>query len=87
MTATATKIRRGFKAIPGASNYAINRKGEVYNINTNRNLTPDFNKKHWSGAVRLTDNLGKSYSISIYDLMVDTYPNMSERQIENALNA
>lgn len=67
-TATANKLRRGYTSIPGYSNYAMNRSGEVYNVNTGRDLTRITQAKHWSGVYNLTDDDGNRVSVNTASL-------------------
>lgn len=87
MTTTTIKLRKGFRMIPGYSNYAINRDGEVYNINTGNTLNVHDND-HWSGRVTLYKSV-KGESVkntrNICSLIMDAFNLKSDTSIRNRL--
>lgn len=73
-TTTTTRLKRGFRAIPEVSNYAINKSGQIYNINSGRNITPYRGaKSHWSGRVKLVNDYGARQWFNIAELVSEVF--------------
>ena len=67
--------------IPGYPNYAINRQGNVYNVNNDRDIATSTGSKHWSGAVKITFEDGHRYNENIASLVGNTFNITSERTL------
>lgn len=66
-------LRKGYRRIPGASNYAINRSGLLYRIDDNTDLSPYTANSHWSGNIKLVDNAGTRRHYNIAQLVGMTF--------------
>lgn len=87
MTTTATRTRKGFRVIPGFSNYAVSRNGEIYNINTGNDLVVQrSSKKHWSGEVGINfDEDGQRYYMNMAQIVGDTWGFTQEKTLRKYL--
>lgn len=86
MTTTSTQLRRGFRAIPEFSNYAINRSGQIYNTATNRNITPRMGAKyHWSGSVGITNDYGTREWYNVAELVAEVFNIQNENTLRRAI--
>lgn len=81
-----TKLHAGYRRIPGYSNYAMNRFGEIYRIDTNVSLVPQrTTKTHWSGRVGLRNNRGERRFFNLAQLLESTFGITSPETLANNL--
>jgi hypothetical protein len=81
------KIRRNYRQIPGYSNYAINSRGEIYNVNTGNVISRSVNSKtHYLGTVTVTDDNGNRRSRSVISLATRAFPGMSENRLTSRIS-
>lgn len=80
-----TRLHPGYRRIPGYSNYAMNRFGEIYRIDTNVVLVPQTNKTHWSGRVGLRDTRGERRFFNRAQLLSMTFGITSPETLANNL--
>lgn len=87
-TATQTQLRRGYRTIDQFSNYAINRSGTVYNINTGRDISVTRGSKvHWSGRVGLVNDYGTREWYNIAELVSETFGISNENTLRRSLSS
>jgi hypothetical protein len=66
-------LRKGYRRIPGMSNYAMNREGRIYRLDDNTSMTPSYNRSHWSGSIKLRDDSGNRHYFNIAQLVSRTF--------------
>lgn len=77
-------LRAGYRRITN-TDYAINRKGQIYNFVTDREMTPYTNNSHWSGNIKLTLPNGDRVGFNVAELVSTTFGITREDTLRRSL--